>query len=627
VTTTRPLRIVLGACGLLIALAWGFTLVQPPPGASLGLDGSWRVALTLAAQQHLRFGEQIVFTFGPLGYALQGIPDPGLAVATVLVQGLLAAATVAGIWTLLAGGGSAPAKLAFAASVAAFASIVLVDYVAAIAALALVAGAARHPRTALFAGSALGVIALLGMLSKYTLGIDALAAGTAAWAVDALRGPKRRRRIALLGAAACWGLTALGMFAAFAFSPAGLAAYLRGAAEISNGYSGAMALPGPASQVVLAALIGAAILGAAILLARERRAGVAAAAAIVLFLAWKHGFVRQDGHVIYYFGTAPAVAAVLAIALRRKTARAFALTTTALALGAFVWIHLQIWHAPPRLFDPERATRGLAFLRDPVGVVAERASGAVAALAPDRLPAATVASLRAGSVDVLPWETAIVPANALRWAPLPVFQTYSAYTPRLDALDRDALAANGAAHVLYRYVAFDERAPFGDAPATLAELACRYALETPNVTTAANEPYLLLRRDARAHCDDESAGSVDARVNEPIAVPPAGAPNAFVVASVAVRPSLATRAATALWRAPRLDVVVRFDDATEQRYRVVAATLGDGMIVSAFPRDGDEAARFFAGRAVRAVRTIAFVARPGAYALGRVTFTRRLRRV
>jgi hypothetical protein len=620
---SRPAVPVLGVSA---ALLWGLALIRPPLRAAPGLDPSWKLALTLAAEQKLRFGEQIVFTYGPLGFALTGFPSPALAVATALVQGVLAAATVAGVVTLLGGRGGVAGKLGFALAALAMSSMVAIDDVAAIGALALIARAARLPRTALAAGLAIGAIGLLGLLSKYTLGIETLAAGSVAWSVDAIRGPRRRRRIAAAAAIGCWAVTAVGLPAAFGFSPPALAAYLRGAAEISGGYSSAMAAAGPASQVAVAVVLGVAIAVLCAVLARDGRGGVAAAALVLLFLFWKHGFVRQDLHVLYFFAAAPAIAATVAIALRRGRARAFALGGTALALGALWWASLRVPDGPPQLFDARRVVAGLAFLTDPVGTEAPAGAAASAALAPDRLPADVSAEIGRSSVDVLPWETAIVAANGFRWAPLPVFQTYSAYTPALDGLDRDALVARGAAHVLYRYVAIDERAPFGDAPAMLVELACRYVPERARVETASGEPYLLLRRDPRARCTDAGAETVPARMGAAIPVPHAGAPSELVVASAVLRPSFGTRALTALWRAPPVDLEVRFDDGTEARYRAVVATLADGMIVSSVPSDDEEAARFFAGRRVRAVSTIAFVARPGAYALDRVVF-RRLRRV
>src|SRR4030088_950794 len=117
------------------------------------------------------------------------------------------------------------------------------------------------------------------------------------------------------------------------------------------------------------------------------------------------------------------------------------------------------------LLDASGIARGGAFLFQPRGTEAQLAAEGDAALAPDRLPTAVRARIGDATVNVLPWETAIIQSERLRWAPLPVFQSYSAYTPLLDALNRDALVARGAAFVLYDYISVDHRYPFGEAPA------------------------------------------------------------------------------------------------------------------------------------------------------------------
>jgi len=115
-------------------------------------------------------------------------------------------------------------------------------------------------------------------------------------------------------------------------------------------------------------------------------------------------------------------------------------------------------------------------------------------------------------------------------------------------------------------------------------------------------------------------------VGAPIAVPPAGSPDAFVVASFALRPTLTSAVRNALWRAPALFLAVRFDDGSVIRWRAVAATLADGVIVSASPRDTAEAEPFLAGQPARAVRSVTLDARPGSFVIDRVTFTRERRR-
>jgi hypothetical protein len=620
------MRSAASALGTLAAVLWGVSLVRPPAPAGPGLDESWRIGMTLATEQGLRFGQDVVFTFGPLGFALQGIADPSLAVATATVNALLAAVAAVGVWTALNGRASPVVRALGAAAIVVFTTNVTPDYAATVGVVALLVRAVRYPRAAVLVGLGVGVVALIGLLSKYTLGLDALAAGTAVWLVAAIRGPRRRRRGALAGAAAGYGITVIGLAAAFGFSPSALGAYVRGAVAISNGYSAGMALPGPGAQLAAALVVAAAVLALAVVAARAGKPEQAALAAVVTFLAWKHGFVRQDGHVVYYFGTVAAVAPLLAGVLRSGPGVALGTATTALALATFLWAQSSIFGTPV-LFDPARIAHGAAYLAHPRVSEARLAQGTDTALWSDRLPPDVAARIGSATFDVIPWETAIVRANRLRWDPLPVFQAYVAYTPLLDRLNRDALAAHGAEYELYRAVSIDDRYPFGDQPATAVELVCRYAVAMPHVETPHGDPYMLLRRRAGARCDGEPLGTVDApAMGAPIAVPPVGSPGTFVVASFALRPTLVARARNALWRAPALFFEVRYADGSVRRWRTVAATLGDGVIVSPAPRNDAEAEAFLAGRPALAVRSVTLDARPGSFAIERVTFTRERRR-
>ena len=200
------------------------------------------------------------------------------------------------------------------------------------------------------------------------------------------------------------------------------------------------------------------------------------------------------------------------------------------------------------------------------------------------------------AVDVLPVETALVKANGVRWSPLPVFQAYCAYTPALDALNRDELVRAGAPFVLYRYEAIDGRLPFGDMPATTAELLCRYDVALPQATTAGGDRFMLLTRSAR-RLVRRGAG----RPAPPL--PRSATPSPYRPRRPArssrrrsrCGPASPTRIASALWRAPAVALELRFGDGTVRRYRAVTATLRDGVVVSAAPLDEAEAARFLGG--------------------------------
>ena len=77
---SRIVPVLVGLTGLL-----AMPTLQPYVGT--GTDPSWSIALNMATARHLRFGKDVVFTFGPLGFlASPGLSVPRLGVVAMLVR-------------------------------------------------------------------------------------------------------------------------------------------------------------------------------------------------------------------------------------------------------------------------------------------------------------------------------------------------------------------------------------------------------------------------------------------------------------------------------------------------------------------------------------------------------------
>ncbi|MGH8262704.1 MAG: hypothetical protein ACRET4_04430, partial [Steroidobacteraceae bacterium] len=96
------------------------------------------------------------------------------------------------------------------------------------------------------------------------------------------------------------------------------------------------------------------------------------------------------------------------------------------------------------------------------------------------IPPSVVAALRGQSVDADPWDIAAVWAYDLRWNPVPVFQSYSAYTSYLDHLNADYLRGHGAPTGVLRHLntALDNRLPAWESPESMVVLTCEYAVKS-----------------------------------------------------------------------------------------------------------------------------------------------------
>ncbi len=604
-----------GASGALPRLAWlvGVVALSAPLALALipldpagtGLDQSWRIGLTTATLDHLVFGRDIIFTYGPLGYVLEGAPVPALAAMAVYTRLLLLLVAVCGAWSACSGRSPLLMRLAFLGALLATAATLGIDYVAFAGVLALLARAARYPRLQPFVFAVAAAVGTFGLLAKQTLGLDVLGCAGAYLVVQLIVGPRRRRRAALASLAIVAVVTVAGMLWAFGGSMTATATYLLNSAEIVGGFSSAMALPGSKLLALGAFAIGVTVATSAILLAREGKAPFAAAAIVAVFLAWKHGFAREDlGHTLYFFAVAALVAPLAAIVARRQSTSVVAAFATMLAYAGGVWMLAATHSNVLATFTFARIAAGASYVFDPAAAARGGEAITRSPLEGDRLAPDARARIGNSSVEVIPSETAIVAANQLRWDPAPVFQSYSAYTPRLDALNHAALATRGADVELLRYEDIDGRYPFSAEPATFAELVCRYRAARWTTETPASGAFLVLVRVPTAPCSAQPLGELAATLNSAIAVPRPPHAADVVRAAFDLRPSLLGSIASALWRAPAVWIEATYRDGTVGRWRFVAPTAADGVIVSPMPRNQDEARRLFAGASLPATSPV-----------------------
>jgi hypothetical protein len=420
-------------------LAWRVGMNPPGPG----LDPSWNGGLTMATDQGLAFGREIVFSYGPLGF-LQSryIWFGDLGVLAFLFQAVV--------------------YVCFCLALVRALTRALPLLASALAAFVLIAVLPLMEQPLLLA-----VLVSLALLEEerpaHVLDGFVVAAATYA-AFEALvklsTGPivVAIFLIALLGARA-GGRRALAYLALFAVealllwlisgqSLGAIPDFLAETREVVSGYSGAMIreVEVPHWKVV-AASIAAAVTTIALVVAclagrfRDRRALFAGTGvmAVAGFTVFKEGVVRTDaGHLSLYFSTACVlwiaipwtrarwpwlVAGATAIALAGVPVR-----TPGLGTDLDAWANVSYAADQVRnLFSPGRRGELMEAGR----------SGMTATYDLDR---ETLAALRGHSVAVEPWEAGVAWAYDLEWKPLPVFQNYSAYTSGLDRLNAETAA-------------------------------------------------------------------------------------------------------------------------------------------------------------------------------------------
>jgi hypothetical protein len=576
--------LVIGLGALVTLLAWPFSRA-----VETGLDPSWMHALHLAAEHGLRFGADIVYTYGPLGFL--SVPTPPVGITSslaLLASGLvyvgLAAASLVELRRWLPWWAAIVVAVVLARTWSSLPPFEALQVLAFILGVEIVLGRlVLDDRLVVVGAGGLSAVAALGKLN-----VGVFVAAMALVVVLAVVRPWWR---GLLGFVAVGGLATAVLWLLTGQSPPDLVAYARGAAEIVAGYSQAMGTDrDPPSRYWIFPVFGAVAITLAIHAARvargaprRRRVALTVLLAILLFAEWKTAFVR--GYPGYAFATLAFAALPLVVGARR----AIALGT----LGAIVLAFLAA--APPRTTTPGAFLDGPGSVRSALGSARDSLLPWNVSASAERtrealreayaLPESVLAELEGHRTHVEPSEAAVARAYpAIAWSPLPVFQTYHAYTPALDELDAAVLRGDARPERIVREYAeladgsgpltVDHRWYWFDAPATTLERLCRYR------EVVADARWQVLAPRGASCGEPVSLGSVTVRAGEPVEVPAAPDDRSLVTVRIAppLEAGLSDRLRSTLFKAREW-----FVDLDGRRFRLVPGTVGQGLVLAAPP--------------------------------------------
>lgn len=534
---------------------------------SWGLDASFALAVNHAQAVGMVFGRELVFTLGPYASLYSGVYHPGSDGLMLAAAGLLAVGYAAVLWQLR------PAPLAAATSALLLASLLtsrdaLLLCYPLLALWAVLRPACGHCSAVLLAAP----LGLLLLTKGSLLPLVLLAVGSASSAL--LFSGQRGRALQFAGTAllACpllWGLAGQPL--------AALPLYWLNQLPLISGFAEAMSVSGPLWQVGLWLGLASSVLALALY---RREPGLAAWVtllnlAAVLFVAFKAGFVRHDMHVIIARDVLLLLACLLLGWGKPRSLPGLPwLSLAAVLLGGqalevmYPYNDRAPLHARAVQFYQHKADALLQRLQHP-DALAVRYQAALAELQQRyQFPRFN------GTVDIYSANQAELLASGNRWQPRPVFQSYSAYTPGLLALNRDSLLRRDAPqHIVFKIEPIDGRLPALEDGASWPLLLRLYQLHT----RAANGYLYLTRRPnaetmAAAPAADPMAAQPATRtrlagqLGQALVLPAGDGP---LLASFRLHKSLYGRVLGLLYKTPPLRIGVQLADGRHLDYRFV----------------------------------------------------------
>jgi hypothetical protein len=573
------------------AIVVGLVILSWPVSSTLiksDLDGSWQLALHLAIQRGLHFGSDIVFSYGPLGFLT--VPWPWLGLTTLAA--LLLAGTLQVALCLVALRAARRFLPLWAAIVVAYlagraftvfeASEAILALLIAACLVALTRNDPLPPRRATAIRVVAGVVVGAAMLGKLSAGVFApLLVGVTTLG---LVRPWYRGLAILVPVAVA---TTLGIWLVTGQRLADIPPFLAGSFEIIRGYSETMGADrNPALYLYVVAYVAGALTLAWLVTKgglpadRRRRIALVIVAAIAAFAFYKIEVVRWG------IGYAMGAELVAILAITRPPVRAWQFGA-ALAV-VFVPIATLSVGAPLQFLTPIDSLKS-GFVEARVVLQPWRWSAdEVATIEQLRKRydpgASIIAAIGDHTVHADPWQAGVFAAwPELRWRPIPIFQTYSAYTAALDELDAALLRGRDAPERILRRAApasapagsgpptIDHRYGWFEAPAAMLESFCRY-----DEIAAAGGWEVLALTQRRCGAPELLTSATSATTGEVVPIPVDPRPDRIVIVRIGGLRTLVDSVVTPFFKAPEWYITI--DGGSP--YRLVAPTAGDGLLLA-----------------------------------------------
>ncbi|MFM6080035.1 MAG: hypothetical protein ACKPCI_16250, partial [Dolichospermum sp.] len=411
--------------------------------------------------------------------------------------------------------------------------------------------------------------------------------------------------------------------------------FLRNSWEISSGYSSGMSAIGSKHEIALAVSQLCLIIWLMFFITKEGYFNLSLSFFFVILISFKHGFVRQDIHVVFFAITVPLITSLLILKISkfRHQKISYYLFTyifiTSLLISSSS-INVYKVYTMPKLL-PEYIVNSviklvrkmpkqsiLDILSDESEINSNKFNigklqsiinqKSLSNLANIQLPDTIKNLVNGKTIDIIPWEISLVPANQLNWKPRPIFQSYSAYTKTLDNFNFESMSKSPRDYIFYNFMSIDGRHPFFDEPKTFSYVFCNYepSADVPDfVKTPDLSNIVLLEKRKTSRCLPDSLSKISSiSWDSPHSIEVSN--GAIIRANVKFQYSLAGKLYKTLFRSPPVMMKINYLDGSQNTYRIIPGNSENGVIVSHLPKDDNEALSFLRGQLPAKVKSFSF---------------------
>ena len=404
-----------------------------------------------------------------------------------------------------------------------------------------------------------------------------------------------------------------------------LSEYILNSWQISSGYSSAMSLTGSKRafislirdiNVLLATLCCAVIINLLFRLCNSGSTSLSTALLFPLFLGFKHGFVRQDFHVVLFCIIVLLIISLYFIKIDNnpvKNKPKLYIIYLILLLSCIAISTLRNYQFSK--LNPAKVANNInivVLLLDNNKFQAEvqriTSENLVKLNNRLKLPDSVLEKVQGKTIDIIPWEFSLIPGNQLNWKPRPIIQSYSAYTEKLDELNYQSLSQSPRDYLIYHFQSIDDRHPFFDEPKAFSYVVCNYQLDSVNSpfrVPAIKTNFYLLEKQKVSGCIPTPLGETTNITWDQVYELPTRN-SGITRVQVKFEYSWLGKIVKQLFRIPPVIINVNYLDGTQANFRFVQDNSANGVILSHLPRNDQELMAFFQGKLPPQVKSFSF---------------------
>jgi hypothetical protein len=555
-----------------------------------GLDTSWMFAMNQGVAQGLVFGRDIVFTFGPYASIYTELYHP--ATDRLMVCGSLFLGFSYALLLVLLGKGEKINGLflygIFLACLVDSRDALLLSYPLLLALvvfrMTLPDEHALHLHLAkpmeyfvLLLFAPLGLLPLIKASFLPICGITAVFCFAIFWH----RGNK-------LPACAVVSIPAISSVMLWRFSGqpiSALPSFFWNMRQIISGFTEAMSYPGNAWESVLYVLASALFILVIVRSAPGPKSSIwflSVSYALFLFIVFKSSFVRHDQWHNITAGTSILAAALLLIFVVGEKP-----SLLPLAMALLVWVYIGHGTIKTTAEDISVNLQG-TFARTFQGAQTRlRMNGDLRRQYDLRNAAIRTwfpVPRLSGTTDVYSFNQSWLLASGNTWAPRPVTQSYSAYTPELTELNLKHLqGANAPDNILFRVEPIDVRLPSLEDGLSWPALINGYSLWKLEGQSA----YLRKRATDNNSVAGAEVDLYNARheLGAEVTLPESNDP---LFANIDIQPTLLGRVLSVLYKLPELHMTMRLRDGRIKNYRVISNMMKTDFLITPLVKNTEE---------------------------------------